>query len=360
MARWERLVSTVNGAHLVFALGALYVALAAGRTFSVVASGGAIPNAVIDFVLVGSPGLALLYAGDRLPRAEVPREVHPRIAAWCLGAAAVLLGVVGLLVLDSEVTISQPAWSATLAAAIGSFGGLAIGTNEARAITRAHEAEEHEQELKRQNERLESFASMLAHEVRNPLNIAQIYLPQAADGDAAATEEVETALGRIEEMIEILLVTARSDDASLARKEVALSAVAEDAWADLGVERATLVVETDRALRVDPVHLRHLLENLFRNAVEHAGSDVTVRVGSLQSGFYVADDGPGISVADREAVFEAGYTTEAGGIGLGLTFVAQLVETYGWDCRLVESESGGARFEFRNVEVVERRERRPE
>jgi signal transduction histidine kinase len=314
---------------------------------------GIILNAVIDFSLVGGPGLALLYAGSRLPRTDVRPEAYPRIVAWCLGVAALLLGVVGLLVLDSDITISQPSWSTTIGAAIGSLGGLAIGTNEARAITRAHEAEEQERELERQNERLESFASMLAHELRNPLNIAQIYLPQTAEGDADAAAEVETALGRIEEMIEILLVTARSESAAISRENVSLQAVAEDAWIDPSVGRATLVVETDRVLGGDPVHLRHLLENLFRNSVEHAGSDVTVRVGDLPSGFYVADDGPGVAEADRDAVFEAGYTTEAGGIGLGLTFVAQLAETYGWDCHLVESDEGGARFEFTNVEIVE-------
>ena len=54
-------------------------------------------------------------------------------------------------------------------------------------------------------------------------------------------------------------------------------------------------------------------------------------------------------------MFEAGYTTETNGIGLGLTFVSQLVETYGWTCTITDSEyesPGGARFEFRGVDLV--------
>ncbi|NEU56636.1 MEDS domain-containing protein [Halorussus sp. MSC15.2] len=246
---------------------------------------------------------------------------------------------------------------------------------------------ERERELQRQNDRLESFASMLAHELRNPLTIAQIYLQSAVEGDETATEKVDTALDRIEEMIDVLLVTARGSDSNAECESVALATAAAEAWAEVAPESADLVVEADRTIRTDPVHIWHLLENLLRNAVEHGGDDVTVRVGDLEDvssssegrspsdrssgqspredeasggsedeqsessgGFYVADDGPGIPAADRDAVFEAGHTTDDAGIGLGLTFVAQLAETYEWDCTVTESESGGARFEFSGVE----------
>ena len=109
------------------------------------------------------------------------------------------------------------------------------------------------------------------------------------------------------------------------------------------------------------------------DAVEHGGADVTVRVGTLTdgggavageganaedgtaaegvTGFYVADDGDGIPPDDREAVFEAGFTTAAdnGGTGLGLAFVEELADVYGWSVDATESEAGGARFEFANV-----------
>jgi signal transduction histidine kinase len=81
---------------------------------------------------------------------------------------------------------------------------------------------------------------------------------------------------------------------------------------------------------------------------------LTVRVGELAGGdgFYVEDDGPGIPEAERERVFEAGYTTDHNGIGLGLTFVAQLADAYGWEYALTEGSDGGARFEFTNVAVA--------
>ncbi|MFC4449989.1 ATP-binding protein [Halorussus aquaticus] len=98
------------------------------------------------------------------------------------------------------------------------------------------------------------------------------------------------------------------------------------------------------------IHFRHLLENLFTNAVEHADGCVTVRVGGLPSGFYVEDDGPGIPEAEREQVFEAGYTTD--GIGFGLVFVAELADTYGWEYAITDGPDGGARFEFTGVDLV--------
>jgi signal transduction histidine kinase len=114
----------------------------------------------------------------------------------------------------------------------------------------------------------------------------------------------------------------------------------------------------------DPDRLLHVFENLFRNAVEHGGPDVTVRVGPISrpafeagknvgSGFFVADDGPGIPEERRETVFEAGHTTHSEGTGLGLSIVEQFVEAHGWSIRVTESADGGARFEVTGVPGVD-------
>ncbi len=58
------------------------------------------------------------------------------------------------------------------------------------------------------------------------------------------------------------------------------------------------------------------LENLFRNAVEHGGDDVTVSVGTESWGFYVTDDGPGIPDGTAD-LFEPGYSTADDGTGSG-------------------------------------------
>lgn len=210
-----------------------------------------------------------------------------------------------------------------------------------------------ELERQHQHDRLDSFAGMVAHELRNPVQIAQLYQQRAAEGDQAAAEQVATALDRIEELIDVVLVTARGADSLGDKEPVSVADAATETWADVRIDDAELVIETDRIIEADPVHFQHLLENLFANAIEHGGPDVTVRVGDLPTGFYVADDGSGIPKEKRGLVFEAGYTTDDGGTGLGLTFITQLADAYGWDYHVTESDDGGARFEFTGVELAD-------
>jgi signal transduction histidine kinase len=89
------------------------------------------------------------------------------------------------------------------------------------------------------------------------------------------------------------------------------------------------------------------------DAVEH---DASVRVEWFvdgdERGFAVADDGPGIPPADRDRVFEWGYTTdEEGVLGLGLCIVHEIAEAHGWTLSVTESAAGGARFEVRGVDT---------
>jgi signal transduction histidine kinase len=104
-------------------------------------------------------------------------------------------------------------------------------------------------------------------------------------------------------------------------------------------------------LRAHEERLQRLLENLFRNAVEHAGGEATVRVGTLPGGFFVEDDGPGIPPGEREAVLKEGHSSNEEGTGLGLPIVTSIAEAHGWSISVTESEAGGARFELTGVET---------
>ena len=84
-----------------------------------------------------------------------------------------------------------------------------------------------------------------------------------------------------------------------------------------------------------------------------SGTPMTVRLGRAEDGFYVEDDGPGIPPADREDVFEYGYTTDEDGTGLGLAIVEAIANAHGWDVTATEGREGGARLVFEDVDVVE-------
>ena len=213
------------------------------------------------------------------------------------------------------------------------------------------ESERHRRELERQNERLDQFASVVSHDLRNPLNVAQGRLDLARDGrDDENLETVAHALDRMEALVADLLALARQGEAIGDTEPCSLRAVAEEAWGNVDTGAAVLEIDEDRTLAADRTRLVQLFENGFRNSMEHAGPDATVTVGATAGGFYVADDGPGIPADQRDRIFEPGVTTTEGGTGFGLAIVASIATAHDWTIRATESESGGARFEVTGVE----------
>ncbi|WP_327053456.1 PAS domain S-box protein [Halomicrococcus gelatinilyticus] len=253
------------------------------------------------------------------------------------------------------------------------YEGETAQLGSARDVT---ERKERKRELERQNERLEEFASVVSHDLRNPLNVAQGHLELAAErGDDHHFEKTANALGRMEDLVGDLLTLARQGQVVDETEPVELEPVVQQAWATVETEEASLVVEDSVDVEADEGRLRELFENLFRNAVEHAGPAPTVRVGRLaasgaerrskpanadggssesdgsdqrtdRTGFYVADDGPGIPPEQRDTVFEHGHTTAADGSGLGLSIVKGIAEAHGWTVDVCEGERGGACFEI--------------
>jgi GAF domain-containing protein/anti-sigma regulatory factor (Ser/Thr protein kinase) len=213
--------------------------------------------------------------------------------------------------------------------------------------------------LESERDRLDEFASVVSHDLRNPLTTARGRMDLIADEhDSEHVEPVQRALSRMETLIQNILTLARDGGGVDETTRVDLAAIAEEAWETADTRRGTLRVTTDEYdFCADEQRLRQLLENLFRNAAEHGsvgrGSDgVAVTVGPLtdDDGFYVADDGPGIPEEDRDQVFESGYTTTSDGTGFGLDIVSQIADGHGWTVRVTESEGGGARFEFGDVD----------
>ena len=215
---------------------------------------------------------------------------------------------------------------------------------------------ERERALEAKNERLDGFASVVSHDIRNPLNVATGRLELAREEcDSDHLEDVTYALTRMESLVDDLLVLARQGDSLDTLEAVDLAELLEECWAIVETTAVCLEVETDRTILADRGRLAQVFENLFRNTVEHAAtsSETTIRVGSLPDGFFLEDDGEGIPPDERERVFEAGYSTGEDGTGLGLRIVAEIVDAHGWDVTITESEDGGARFVFTGVDTPE-------
>ena len=207
-----------------------------------------------------------------------------------------------------------------------------------------------ERQLARRNERLDDFASVVSHDLRNPLNVAtgHVELARDADDPAEHLDRIDDSLGRMERLIEDLLARARADR-GIDRETLSLASVAREAWEGIDSADATLELDADAELTADPGRLRQLFENLFRNSVEHGGDAPTVSVGVGEDGFSVADDGPGIPETERDEVFERGVTHAMDGNGYGLAIVADVADGHGWRVSAGESEDGGARFEISGV-----------
>jgi PAS domain S-box-containing protein len=284
------------------------------------------------------------------------------------------------------------------------FGEVDQGdTNLGRVgtIRDVSERVERERTLQRQNDRLDEFASIVSHDLRNPLNVAEGRLELAREEcDSDQLDSVDDALSRMRVLVDDILTLAREGDTQTTPTPVPLTELVTPCWRSVATPSATLVVETDAVVRADEQQLRRLLENLFRNCVEHgstssqpqagnsvehgstgsqsqagdsveqgstgsrAGPDtdgdasgrddgtVTVTIGDLDDGFYLEDDGPGIPPDRRERVFEAGYSTNPDGTGFGLRIVKEIVDAHGWTISVVdgtEDHGGGARFEIRGV-----------
>ncbi len=224
-------------------------------------------------------------------------------------------------------------------------------------------------ELRRTNERLDDFANIVSHDLRNPVNVAEGYLevledatdvddPADVDLDTVATsvEEIGTSHDRIEQIVEDVLVLAREGDVVDDPEPIVVADLVRDAWANVDTKAAALDLRVDdaRALPADRSSLLRAVENLVRNAVEHGGPEVTVRVGDLSdgTGFYVEDSGSGLPEGVGDELFDHGFTTDDAGTGFGLAIVAEVVRGHGWTVDATEGSLGGARFEIATGEGV--------
>lgn len=207
---------------------------------------------------------------------------------------------------------------------------------------------------------VDDLASVVSHDLRNPLNVASGYVQQlnttldAEDDNAKeCVEKVMSAHQRMESLIENILTLADSDESAEDREWVDSRDLCEQCLRNLPISDDKVRINIDGEILSDRSQLGQVLENLFMNAVTHGGDDVTVTIGRTDGGdgFYIADDGKGIPEDQRDQIFQTGFSTCSDGIGLGLAIVHEVVQSHGWTITVTESTDGGARFEISDVDI---------
>jgi len=226
-------------------------------------------------------------------------------------------------------------------------------------------------QLRREEElaRLRSdFVSSVSHELRTPLAQIRLFLETLRLGRFTteaqrqwSLDNIDRETNRLAHLVENVLYFARAGHAPSARP------VPEPT--DLGFEidqiarafeplaasrRASLTLELAPNV-VAPVQreaFRQVLVNLLDNAVKYGPAGQTVRIALVQTGssarITVADEGPGIPAREREAIWtpffrgNAASAQGAGGSGIGLAIVKDLVTQMGGRIEVVPSPKGAA------------------
>ncbi len=238
------------------------------------------------------------------------------------------------------------------------FTGVRLRVNEAGETLIAgigrdiSERVERERQLQLQNERLEEFTAVVSHDLRNPIDVAHARLDLAGtECDSEHLDVAQESLRRMARIVEDSLELANQGQFVTDADWIRLQRAARNAWRQVDTASALLETVGDTKLHADEDRIQHIFENLFRNAVQHGGETVQVTVGSMDDGFYVADDGDGIDPENRDQIFDPGVTYAPDGTGFGLSIVRRVAEAHGWEPRATESADGGARFEFTGVET---------
>ncbi|MCP3023394.1 sensor histidine kinase [Cupriavidus basilensis] len=222
-----------------------------------------------------------------------------------------------------------------------------------------------------QSERLATLGRVsagLAHEIRNPLGTMRMKVENAmaAPADlrevrvASALEAVLSQTARLETLVSSLLALTQPFRAE--RQTVDLLGWLEErrnAHADAAQKhgiRITLAIEpaltadTKELALFDPAQMARVFDNLLLNAVAHTEALGEIELGARRTRrgtllLWVADDGSGIPADLRDTLFEPFATSRAGGTGLGLALVREIVQGHGGRVVLAESAKG-ARIEM--------------
>jgi two-component system NtrC family sensor kinase len=243
-------------------------------------------------------------------------------------------------------------------------------TLEQRVVMRTAQLEEKNQQLMAaqkelaEAERLAAvgmLASGVAHEINNPLAIVRgnaELLEMMIEAETPGSEEVETILrqaGRIEHIVRNLLTFSRNGIKRVSRfsLETLLNSILDQVGHQIPLEDYAIARDylgKEIVLEGDEDQLRQVFTNLVVNGLQAMAVrgiltvDAALDGNGTQVSVTVADNGPGISLENREKLFTPFFSTKSGGTGLGLAISYGIVKDHGGEIRVASETGEGASF----------------
>jgi signal transduction histidine kinase len=241
------------------------------------------------------------------------------------------------------------------------------------AATALHRARTFDAELdKRRRAELlararEDVLGVVAHDLRNPLNLIQMTAELMIDEELPIERRKELlgiamrAAKQMNRLIEDLLDTVRlqAGRLSLDVETVSVEAIvrqAEETFRPLAERRHLhfeVVADNCATVRADPTRVSQVVGNLIGNAIKFTPEHGSVRLRATRDDneveFQVIDDGPGIPADSMQHLFDSFWqarVSDRRGVGLGLAIAKGIVDAHGGRMWAESSVGEGSTFHF--------------
>jgi signal transduction histidine kinase len=340
-AAWTAIVfisgGATSGATSLYGLTCLSGAILLGRRGALLAAAAA------GIALIGL--CAAFASGVLVPPPDQPLDAY--VTRWAEMGYPLFVNLLAI----AAVTGLASYLGERLRAAGGKIEAATVKAEQATA--RAEEAE--------RLAALGRLAAGLAHEIRNPLGSIACSIELLRTGGTLSAEDrklceiIERETARLNELVGDMLDLSRPRAPSKAPTDLAATAREVVTLAGKSGRGGDVAVRyegpADVVVLADAAHMRQLVWNLVRNAIQvsSAGDEVVVALGrdGDRTLLEIRDDGPGIPPEARERLFDAFFTTRSQGVGIGLAVVKRIADDHGFALEVDSEEGRGTTFRLK-------------